>query len=86
EIQEKGEETFAMLTEKGQTRIVLSGRPYLLDPEIYHGFAELITQEGFHVLTEDSISPHGDVHNLRVVNLWGYHSRLFAAAKVVGKT
>ncbi|MED5742974.1 acyl-CoA dehydratase activase-related protein, partial [Enterobacter hormaechei] len=47
EIQEKGEETLAMLTEKGQRVIVLSGRPYHLDPEINHGIAEVITQEGF---------------------------------------
>src|SRR5699024_2444582 len=86
EIQEKGEETLAMLTEKGQRGIVLSGRPYHLDPEINHGIAEVITQEGFHVLTEDSISHLGDVQNLRVVNQWVYHSRLYAAAKVVAKT
>ena len=35
--------------------------PYHLDPEINHGIAELITQEGFHVLTEDSIAHLGDV-------------------------
>ena len=64
-----------MLTEKGQRGIVLSGRPYHLDPEINHGIAEVITQEGFHVLTEDSISHLGDVQNLRVVNQWVYHSR-----------
>lgn len=75
-----------MLTEKGQRGIVLSGRPYHLDPEINHGIAEVITQEGFHVLTEDSISHLGDVQNLRVVNQWVYHSRLYAAAKVVAKT
>ncbi|MGH2227144.1 acyl-CoA dehydratase activase-related protein, partial [Enterococcus faecalis] len=56
EIQEKDEETLAMLTEKGQRGIVLWGGPYHLDPEINHGIAEAITQEGFHVLTEDSIS------------------------------
>ena len=32
-----------MLTEKGQRGIVLSGRPYHLDPEINHGIAEVIT-------------------------------------------
>ncbi|MCB4988806.1 acyl-CoA dehydratase activase-related protein, partial [Streptococcus mutans] len=36
--------------------IVLSGRPYHLDPEINHGIANIITQEGFHVLTEDMVS------------------------------
>lgn len=37
-------------------------------------------------MTEDSISHLGDVQNLRVMNQWVYHSRLYAAAKVVAKT
>lgn len=86
EIRQKGEETLAMLSQKGEKAIVLSGRPYHLDPEINHGISEVITQEGFHVLTEDSISHLGDVANLRVVNQWVYHSRLYAAAKVVAKS
>lgn len=86
DIQQKGEETLVMLNQKNQRGIVLSGRPYHLDPEINHGIAEVITQEGFHVLTEDSISHLGDVGNLRVVNQWVYHSRLYAAARVVAKS
>ncbi|WP_159722033.1 2-hydroxyacyl-CoA dehydratase [Enterococcus sp. CSURQ0835] len=86
DIQQKGEETLAMLQQKGERGIVLSGRPYHLDPEINHGIAEVITQEGFHVLTEDSVSHLGDVGHLRVVNQWVYHSRLYAAARVVAKS
>lgn len=86
DIREKGEETLAMLNQKNQRGVVLSGRPYHLDPEINHGIAEVITQEGFHVLTEDSVSHLNDVGNLRVVNQWVYHSRLYAAARVVAKT
>jgi len=85
ELQAKGEATVAMLAQKGERGMVLSGRPYHIDPEINHGIAEVITQEGFHVLTEDSISHLGDVSNLRVVNQWVYHSRLYAAARVVAK-
>lgn len=86
DIQAKGEETLLQLNQKGEKGIVLSGRPYHLDPEINHGIAEVITQEGFHVLTEDSLSHLSDVGNLRVVNQWVYHSRLYAAARVVAKT
>ncbi|MBO0453611.1 2-hydroxyacyl-CoA dehydratase [Candidatus Enterococcus murrayae] len=86
EIRQKGEETLLMLNQKGERGVVLSGRPYHLDPEINHGIAEVITQEGFHVLTEDSISHLSDVGNLRVVNQWVYHSRLYAAARVVAKS
>lgn len=86
DIQKKGEETLLMLNQKNERGIVISGRPYHLDPEINHGISEVITQEGFHVLTEDSISHLGDVGNLRVVNQWVYHSRLYAAARVVAKS
>ena len=74
-----------MLTEKGQRGIVLSGRPYHLIQRLITALPKSL-QEGFHVLTEDSISHLGDVQNLRVVNQWVYHSRLYAAAKVVAKT
>lgn len=66
-----------MLHQNNERGIVLAGRPYHLDPEINHGIAELITQEGFHVLTEDSIAHLGDVGQLRVVNQWVYQSRLY---------
>ena len=84
-VRKKGEETLIKIHESGQKGIVLSGRPYHVDPEINHGIAEVITSEGFHVLTEDSISHLGDVPNLRVVNQWVYHARLYAAAAVVAK-
>ncbi|MGO3791897.1 MAG: acyl-CoA dehydratase activase-related protein, partial [Enterococcus gilvus] len=61
DIRKKGEETLLMLNQKGERGVVLSGRPYHLDPEINHGIAEVITQEGFHVLTEDSVSHLSDV-------------------------
>lgn len=86
DIRQKGEETLLMLNQKGERGVVLSGRPYHLDPEINHGIAEVITQEGFHVLTEDSVSHLSDVGNLRVVNQWVYHSRLYSAARVVAKS
>lgn len=85
EIQSKGEETLQLLMQTNQKGIVLSGRPYHLDPEINHGIAEVLTQEGFHVLTEDSIAQLAEVKSLRVVNQWMYHSRLYAAAHVVAK-
>ena len=86
DIQQKGEELLEKMLLKEQRGIVLAGRPYHLDPEIHHGIAEMMTQEGFHVFTEDSISHLGDVDHLRVVNQWMYHSRLYAAAKVVSQT
>ncbi|WP_283583818.1 2-hydroxyacyl-CoA dehydratase [Limosilactobacillus difficilis] len=85
-IQDRGEETLMALRENGERGIVLAGRPYHLDPQINHGISQIMTAEGFNVLTEDSISHLGNVRGLRVVNQWMYHSRLYAAAKVVAKS
>lgn len=84
-VQSRGEDVLMRIHEKGEHAIVLAGRPYHLDPEINHGISQIVTQEGFHVLTEDSISHLGDVSGLRVVDQWVYHARLYAAAEVVAK-
>ncbi|OFI50362.1 2-hydroxyglutaryl-CoA dehydratase [Floricoccus tropicus] len=85
DIRKQAEDLLMQVNLNDEKAIVLSGRPYHLDPEINHGIADIMTQEGFHVLTEDSISQLGDVGGLRVVNQWVYHSRLYAAARVVAK-
>jgi len=81
-------EGFRMLAEmeqKGAKGIVLAGRPYHIDPEINHGIPELIASYGLYVFTEDSLLL--DVmlkdRELRVVDQWVYHSRLYSAAEVV---
>lgn len=63
--------------------IILSGRPYHIDPEICHGIDKLICSLGAVVLTEDSISGKVEKFPVNVLNQWTYHSRLFAAAKYV---
>jgi predicted nucleotide-binding protein (sugar kinase/HSP70/actin superfamily) len=86
DIRKKGEKTLSQLKIQGERGIVLSGHPYHLDPEIHHKISEIIIQEGFHVLTEDSISHLSDVGDLRVVNQWMYHARLYSAARMVAKS
>ena len=85
DLRDKAEDLLVKINLNKEKAIVLAGRPYHLDPEINHGIADIITQEGFHVLTEDSISHLEEVSGLRVVNQWVYHSRLYAAAQVVCK-
>ncbi|WP_068781123.1 2-hydroxyacyl-CoA dehydratase [Paenibacillus sp. GM2] len=86
DIRRKGEETLRFLEESGTKGIVLAGRPYHVDPEIHHGIPELINTYGLAVLTEDSIAHLAEPANdLRVVNQWTYHSRLYRAARVVAK-
>lgn len=84
DIRAEGEKVIAYLKEKNIMGIVLSGRPYHVDPEINHGIADLITGEGMAVLTEDSIC-HLDkeLKELRVVDQWTYHSRMYHAASYV---
>ena len=60
--------------------IVLSGRPYHVDPEINHGINKLITQLGLAVLTEDSVAHLVQPQKVDVLNQWTYHSRLYNAA------
>ena len=84
EMQKKGEEVLAYMTENNVHGIVLAGRPYHVDPEINHGIPELINSYGIAVLTEDSISHLSDVERpLIVMDQWMYHSRLYAAANYV---
>ncbi|WEV45758.1 acyl-CoA dehydratase activase-related protein [Streptococcaceae bacterium ESL0687] len=85
DLRNQAEDLLMKINLNNEKAIVLSGRPYHLDPEINHGIADIMIQEGFHVLTEDSVSHLGDVGGLRVVNQWVYHSRLYAAARLVAK-
>lgn len=84
EIRKKGEEILKYIKDNNIKGIVLSGRPYHIDPEINHGMAELINSLGMAVLTEDSIAHLGNLNTpLRVVDQWAYHSRLYSAANYV---
>lgn len=81
DIRQKGEEAVKTLTEENKKGIVLSGRPYHIDPEVNHGIPELINSLGMAVLTEDSVCHLADMKRpLRVVDQWVYHSRLYKAA------
>ena len=86
DIRKKGEETLLWLKEHDKRGIVLAGRPYHIDPEINHGIPDMITSLGFAVLTEDSIAHLGHLQrDIRVVDQWAYHTRLYEAAAEVIK-
>ncbi len=86
DIQNGGENALKVIREKGIKGIVLSGRPYHIDPHINHGIPEMINSLGMVVLTEDSVAHLGHIERpLRVVNQWVYHSRLYAAASFVSQ-
>ena len=72
---------------KGELKaIVLSGRPYHVDPEINHGISSIITSLGFAVLTEQSIAHLGEYKPLRVLDQWMYHTRIYSSAYLAGVT
>ncbi len=86
DIMKKGEETLEYIEKNNLKGIVLAGRPYHLDPHINHGIPDVITSLGMCVLTEESIAHlSNEEKNLRVINQWTYHSRLYRAAAVVSK-
>ena len=82
-VRREGERIIARAREKGMPIIVLSGRPYHLDPEINHGIDKLITSMGAAVISEDCISGKIKKTPRHVLNQWTYHARLYSAAQYV---
>ncbi|WP_425060516.1 hypothetical protein SCACP_12400 [Sporomusa carbonis] len=86
DVRRKGQEALSYMADRNVKGIVLAGRPYHIDPEINHGLPELIQSYGLVVLSEDAVRHLGTVNRpLRVVDQWGYHSRLYAAANFVAR-
>ena len=86
DIRREGARLLEAMEANGGRGIVLSGRPYHIDPEINHGIPELIASYGLTVFTEDSLplDPKAE-RPLRVVDQWVYHSRLYSAAEFVAR-
>jgi len=83
---DRATEIMAVAKEKKLPIIVLAGRPYHLDPEINHGIDNVICSYDVALITEDAISHLADPVKVDVLNQWTYHSRLYAAAKLVSKS
>lgn len=84
DVQSKAWEIIKYIRENNIKGIVLSGRPYHIDPEINHGLPNVINEMGMAVLSEDSISHLGEVERpLKVLDQWKYHSRLYTAAEYI---
>ncbi len=82
-LRDKGAAMIAEARAKGQDIIVLSGRPYHVDPEINHGIDSLIASFGLTVVTEDAVAWKEPKQPVHVLNQWTYHSRLYSAAEYV---
>ena len=82
-VRKKGDEIIAKAEKEGRHIMVLSGRPYHVDPEINHGIDKLIASFGVAIVSEDVVSPKVEKFKTGVLNQWTYHSRLYAAARYV---
>ena len=85
DVRKQGENALKFAQNHQKKCIVLSGRPYHVDPEINHGIDKLINSFDLVVLSEDSVQHLGYVARpLRVLDQWTYHSRLYKAAIFAG--
>ena len=83
DIAEEGERVLQYLIDNDKKGIVISGRPYHVDPEINHGLTNIVTSMGMAVLTKDGIYHLSKLNGkLRVLDQWSYHSKLYSAAEV----
>ncbi len=85
DIRHQGEKMLARVRRGEFRAVVLAGRPYHVDPEINHGIPAIVTSLGFAVLTEQSVAHLGEYQPLRVLDQWMYHTRIYAAAQLVGR-
>lgn len=83
-VRAEGRRAVAYADQHGMRLMVLCGRPYHIDPEIGHGIDRLATSLGFVVASEDSVAGlASSPAQVRVLNQWTYHARLYNAAKFV---
>ncbi len=68
---------------QGLPILVVVGRPYHIDPEINHGINDLITGQGFVLITEDAVAYLEGYESRKVLNQWTFQSRMYNAARYV---
>lgn len=80
-VRRKGREAIKYAQQNGNRLLILAGRPYHIDPEINHGINKLAKSLGFVVVSEDAVCELACPDNVRVLNQWTYHSRMYKAAQ-----
>ncbi len=87
DVAREGRRAMEWLEENQAQGIVLCGRPYHVDNEVNHGIPELINGMGLAVLSEDAVAMNIDdvSDELRVLDQWVYHSRLYRAAEYIAQ-
>lgn len=83
DIQYEGQKALEYAENNDLNVIVLAGRPYHVDPEVNHGIPKLIRSLNVVVVSEDSINHLSDQKQVKVLNQWTYHTRLYDTAKAI---
>ena len=83
DLRETGQQYIAYAREHHLPILVQAGRPYHIDPEINHGINDLITGQGFVLITEDALSYLEGYESRKVLNQWTFQSRMYNAARYV---
>ena len=83
-VERKAQDIILASRKANKTIIVLSGRPYHVDPLINHDIHKLILEYDCSVVSEDVIAKlEKKPEPSHVLNQWTYHSRLYKAAEYV---
>jgi predicted CoA-substrate-specific enzyme activase len=85
ELRAEGERILNWIEKTHSFGVILAGRPYHADPGIHHGLPGLICSLGAAVLSEDAVAHLAEPGELRVVDQWSYHSRLYHAAALTAQ-
>ncbi len=83
ELWAKGQEYIGYARKHCLPILVQAGRPYHIDPEINHGINDLITGQGFVLISEDALSHLEGYETRKVLNQWTFQSRMYNAARYV---
>ncbi len=79
-IRAEGEAALAYARANGKRIMILAGRPYHIDPEIGHGIDKLASGLGFVVVSEDAVCHLAPIQEVKVLDQWTFHARLYRAA------
>ena len=83
-VRERGLEIIDTARKENKMIMVLSGRPYHVDPLINHGINDLLSSFNVAIISEDTISHLvKKMPPIHVLNQWTYHARLYEAANYV---
>ena len=81
----EGERAIEFARKHGKRIMILAGRPYHIDAEIGHGIDKLAVSLGFVVVSEDSVFHLQKPIQVKVLNQWTYHARLYRAAALAAE-